>query len=94
MSTSTETATPEVGDFVTLRADATCHGTDIGQLQIVRRDPLGDRPARVIEVREVTNDERGTFQRVTLEWWGLDTSGHFAERRHAFALASDCLPVR
>lgn len=79
-----------IGDYVKLRDGAICHGVTLLEDKSVRRDPLGGRTAKVIAVEEVTNSERGTFTRVTLEWWGLDVSGHFAERRLAYALKEDC----
>lgn len=45
--------------------------------------------ARVVEDEMITNEDRGTFRRLTVRWTGVDVSGHFAEYRTMVLLADD-----
>lgn len=76
------------GEYVLIEDPMQLCGASLCDMQSVQpyREAGDPVVARVLEDCEVSNEERGTFRRLTVQWTGTDSSGWFAEYRTAFVL--------
>lgn len=93
MTATVSIDTPTVGDLVAVPVDKAGPRPVLAELSGWRRIVTdhatdGTLIGRVVAVEDITTSELGAFQRLEVLMWGLDVSGHFAER-HPFLCRID-----